>query len=552
MDKSSRNNTKKKVKFSHTQTQKVKVSDTPTQKKNVKVSDTPTQKKNVKISESDSGSDTPTQKKNVKVSESDSDSDSGSDTIQDDTLKKYLIKFHELLILYIVNPDIKDIIGAIDNIMDTIASLKKNTTYNKIFLNNLFNNLQRITQLIYVSEKINKIKENDITNNNLHKLVHELLNLFISGLDTLKEQFISLNLEYKEKIISSIKFVYDEKILIDECIQYTDNVISNLSLKNIDKDKEPNKYDLIIILNLLDSINSSFHKFENNEDYKRDMNNCTLLYSYFELKLRMIKTKLIEIKEEVRSDTVNNIIIDMCEFVINIINTRFIPLDLKFNLKTTNDLEQIEIKDIFNNYLMENAKIYDPSPCKPFNYMKNYIETDYWNHHKKNYEIYYFVNDKKQLYYYSIFYKINTKSFLNPTDRNILRDLDLHQCLIMGSVFNGNEPYKYGKFLWILNKFLFSETLVNKSKIICFVKNTKKVVDEVFDFLNTNKLFNEESVATWPATTNKGVTQNVNVDTYKCKYLKYHDVSLYTKQDEDDKYINLIVKKFETPSLVPV
>jgi hypothetical protein len=435
----------------------------------------------------------------------------------------------------------------IDNYTNT-----SNNDIHKIFLQGIFNNLNKLNILISVFEKLNTISEDDIKNNNLYNLVEELINLFVN-LKTkfnISNEIISKINESKKNINAEMTFLdnvnTDTENIIKDCVKYFQDLNNIFPMMLINETNHQMKYNLILNLNILDNINNLFNN--NNADYiKQQINNNTLLYSYFEPKLQSIKLELMKIKEP--TPTLNELIIDMCEFVINIINTRFIPLDLKFNLKTTNDLEQFEKKDIFNNYLMEHAKIYDPSPCKPFDDMKKYIETDYWNHHKKNYEIYYFVNDKKQLYYYSIFYKIKTKYFLNPSDSKILRDLDLHQCLIMGSVFQGNEPYKYGKFLWILNKFLFPDTLVNKSKIICFVKNTKIIVDEVFDFLNKNELFNDQTGATTPATTKKGVTQNVNVDTYKCKYLKYDDVSLYTKQDEDDTYINLIVKKFEPLSL---
>jgi hypothetical protein len=250
---------------------------------------------------------------------------------------------------------------------------------------------------------------------------------------------------------------------------------------------------------------------------------------------------------------VKETIIDIYESIVTFINTYFIPFDLNLKYNETSDFKFFNNPDFFEKYLIEHIKIYNPSPCENL-FKINYNDMSNKNNnaniilnkmndikHKQNYKIYYFSNNNK-MYYYSIFYKINTKHFLNPTDIiNIdLDNFELHQCLIMNSTFYGNDAYKYGKFLYFLNKILFTSIVVKKSNIICFVNNSKKIADELFVFLNTNNLFNTPHTSS--TETN---TQLITIEKHKCKYLKYTNISFYTKDDETKDNIDLILKKFE-------
>jgi hypothetical protein len=200
--------------------------------------------------------------------------------------------------------------------------------------------------------------------------------------------------------------------------------------------------------------------------------------------------------------------------------------------------------------LIANIKIYNPSPCinDGSDEMKTYEDKIYAD--KQKYNFYYFANDndKKIYYYYSIFYKIDTKYFLNPSDQQILKKFDLHQCLIMNSEFEGTDAYKHGKFLRILNEFVSSKT--NTSKIICFVNNTKKIVDTLFDFLHEKEIYtpdtpDSDSASTSSSSSQSPTTQQFKFDEEEYKYLKYDDdsVSFYVNQNEDDKHINLILNQ---------
>jgi hypothetical protein len=171
--------------------------------------------------------------------------------------------------------------------------------------------------------------------------------------------------------------------------------------------------------------------------------------------------------------------------------------------------------------------------------MEKHKNDIYNTKHKENYSFYTFSNDV-QLYYYSVFYKIKTNYFLNPEDQHILEKFDLYQCLIMNSMFEGNDPYKYGKYLRFLNEKIFSN--YGKINIICFVNNSKFTADTFFDFLNEHKLFDSESNST--TADNKIIRQNINVENYECQYLKYEHISFYTKKLENNTYINLILEKF--------
>jgi hypothetical protein len=260
---------------------------------------------------------------------------------------------------------------------------------------------------------------------------------------------------------------------------------------------------------------------------------------------------MIKIRNDTDAETENkdNIIIDICEFIITIINMRFVPLDLNLQLEASPDFTRFKKNNIFDKYLMDHIKIYNPSPCKTAIEMEEHMNDIYATKYKEKYSFYSFSNDI-QVYYYSIFYKINTMSFLNPSDQkilNLLDDFDLHQCLMMNSMFEGNDPYKYGKFLRILNEILFPEPQVAKTTIICFVNHSKIMVDAMFDFLHKFKLFESSMTATLPPP-KKGTAQNINVDTYESQYVKYENVSFYTKQKQDIKYINLILENFDSIS----
>ena len=288
------------------------------------------------------------------------------------------------------------------------------------------------------------------------------------------------------------------------------------------------------------------------------MNSITLLSSYFEPVLQKYKTDIRGYIETTQKNTTINVtvkdtITDIYEYILMVINTYLFPLDLNLKLEETTDFEIFKNPNFFENYLIEHLKIYNPSPCENiFGYNYSDMSKGKTNatiiydkmkeiKHKQKYTIYHFSNNN-EMYYYSIFYEINTLIFLNPSDPKklkLLDNFDLHQCLIMNSTFDGNDAYKCGKFLHILNKILFPDPEIQKSKIICFVNNSKIIVDELFGLLNELEVF--ETIA---SPTGASVTQNIKIGTYQCKYLKYDDISFYIKENEDDNHINLIVEKF--------
>ena len=417
---------------------------------------------------------------------------------------------------------------------------------------------------VNISSKIFKIQQGDYSSQltKLYDVLNTIITLFYSKeyLDTNYKDMVGIQENIQQDIIK----------VEDIHIKPTDDNIKLLMMKSVItklndyfslycvSKNNTELFKIIIYLHLLDNSNMTFRN--NDNSYLLDkMNSITLSSSYFESLLIKCKTDIAVYIDELNNENIIDVdvkktIIDIYENIVTFINTYFIPFNLNLKYNETSDFQIFNNPDFFEKYLIEHIKIYNPSPCENLFKINYNVTSNKINNaniilnkmndikHKQNYKIYYFSNNNNKMYYYSIFYKINTKHFLNPTAIiNILDNFELHQCLIMNSTFDGNDAYKYGKFLYFLNKILFTYIVIQKSNIICFVNKSKTIADELFAFLNNNKLFNTPSTHVDA----DGVTQNIKIDNHKCKYLKYTNISFYTKENEPKYHIELILEKFE-------
>ena len=447
-----------------------------------------------------------------------------------DTFKKYIDS----------KTTIDDVIKSIDDVILKIEfEYKVNTDDSLLELKSRINDIRK---RFIISKEINTIAKDDIQINKLNNLVDKIVVLFID-----KNERDKLYREEKDNIqnilpnlqniddkneetffnywLSKIQIIFNYSRTY--CVSLDNNILFNLMIN-------------ISIFETFGILFSNLNNQKANDTDIKYINQIILLTSYLETNIRNNKKEITTLMKSIPKP--KEIIIDICQFIMSIINNYLTPLDINLQLKKTKDPSKT--LRMFDKYLIDHIKIYNPSPCKDVEKMEIYKNELYATREEQNYDFYSFSSDN-EVYYYSIFYKINTAKFLNPSDpQNIylLDEFDLHQCLIMNSMFNGSDQYKYGKFLRFLNEILFPRIDIKKMKIICFVDNTKTVVDALFDFLNSNELFE----ITTDKTKNV-VTQNINVETYQCKYVKYDNISFYTKQNknDDDEYINLILEKFK-------
>jgi hypothetical protein len=304
---------------------------------------------------------------------------------------------------------------------------------------------------------------------------------------------------------------------------------------------------------LIIKIRINIFKKSINDDEQKYINVIYIIISYFDQTITDIKDQLNII---INRSTTYNIIKDICEYFITFIDTYCISFELKLNSNLDlytllnnipNRKKDVQLeKDKFDNYLIENIKIYNPSPCKTIEQMnvdatENYKDEMYDKKYKRNYKCYSFTS-KENVWYYSVFYKIDLIYFLysSKIEHSIKNDpFVLFQCLIMNSVFEGNKYYKYGKFFKFLNEMLFPKQSTSQRIIICFVDNTKQIVDDLFDNLNDIDEFMSSSDQT--------AEFKFEVKSDKSKYSKYDKISFYTKQEDDDAVdktvFNLILDK---------
>ena len=475
-----------------------------------------------------------------------------------------------------VRNTIYEIIFEIDNLIKTWNYAEDEI---KVSLNNIKDIFGNVLRKLIVSANIDKIKNegsgNFIKTINLGSVLNKIISLFFTQ-DNISETRIRFNDNIQKEITAKYQAYETEAglypgdtdvLFLDYCSFNIDYVNEYLNLYCVKKENVE-LFQIIISLYILTSQNkfikelNSKSNIDENDDLK-SMNSITLLSSYFEPVLQKYKTDIRGYIETTQKNTTINVtvketITDIYEYILMVINTSLFPLDLNLKLEETTDFEIFKNPNFFENYLIEHLKIYNPSPCENiFGYNYSDMSKGKTNatiiydkmkeiKHKQKYTIYHFSNNN-EMYYYSIFYEINTLIFLNPSDPKklkLLDNFDLHQCLIMNSTFDGNDAYKCGKFLHILNKIVFPVPEIQKSKIICFVNNSKIIVDELFGLLNELELFETNASPTPASPTGASVTQNIKIESYQCKYLKYDDISFYIKENEDDNHINLIVEKF--------
>ena len=450
-----------------------------------------------------------------------------------------------------------------------------NTTTDSLF-HMLYTNNKRIHNILEVSQIISEMQ----SNGNIKKLNLALkddlgvIYLMIKKdrnktNDDISYMYSNINKYYKELnkyLLTQIKIPdinirYNSEELkesLEIYLKLFDMILTILSM-NLIANTQENNDKVILRFNIrnFEEIHNFFSNSQENDDdddrepYKKKIDRITLLSSYYEANLRIYKQNIVNIKSKMEYEFLK----DMCDYVITILDTYLIPFNLNLQLEVNNSgFDERINKDtkFFDNYLIDNIKIYNPSPCKISDEMDAYKGFVYQTKHKQKYKFYYFANTKK-IYYYSIFYKIDIKYFLN-TNTLDNGNFDLYQCLIMNSEFKGNDSYKYGKFLVFLNKMLLpaQPEQVERSRILCFVNNTKKIVDVVFKFLKEYDLFQTNEQSTLPPATPASTPQiqSVRVDSDECKYLVYDNVSFYVKQDADDKHINLILKQFQNKNSI--
>lgn len=512
-----------------------------------------------------------------------------------DELFELHVGFYNVIKPYLSNKDKdieknQDITKAIFSVIDEVRYIIKKLNNDdddtiKDKLEELQYVIYNIFSQIKISSKIYEIKSQSQFNSKFKQLcllLNNIITLIYSEIEITKhyEKFIKSHKNCQTEINQVID-VYNKALhdnghddddrleLFVELTKLIHHYFLFYFVDNIDKDDE--LFKIMINLYLLDVLNIvNLKNNDNDSDTLEDINNLTLICSYFEPLIKQYKKDINKNIEEVNTDqtildTIKPTIIDLYEYILTFINTHLIPFDLKLELYYTSDFQIFENPKFFEKYLIEHIKIYNPSPCATL-FESTYVDMsdpkynakkiyDKMNDiiNKQNYTIYHFSNSNK-MYYYSIFYKINTQKFLNPTDaKNILllNNFELHQCLIMNTTFKGNNAYKYGKYLHILNKILFPDIAIQKSNIICFVNKSKGIADELFDFLQNQDLFQTNtSSATPPSSSPGGVTQKFIIQTRQSKYLKYDNISFYINENEPDDHINLILKKFEDPPSV--
>lgn len=494
------------------------------------------------------------------------------------TLYPQFIEFNKSFYTYITDPTqkINDIIKNIDKIIENIDDIL--VTYEKLqgdkknALNDLLDSMNDIKKKIIISEELKKINDNDA--------------------GKLKEILFKLDkILFNDKTQSPFKTFNDDSNIIITNALYNINNVNNTNTDDIDDyaglklytniceniifylryycipDDNNKKRELIfytinhlIIIELFKNINNEIPNSEFSElSNKKGLKLITIATSYFEKNIREIKN---EINNELRRNETKSIIKYICQYVITFIDTHLIPFNL--NLQFNNTIVDNIVDTIVDKYIFDNIIVYNP--CI---YVVNSNDKDEISKKKKDY-IFYSFSNKNQLYYYSIFYKINTEYFLqsSPDERQISSsNIVLYQCLIMNSTFEGNDEYTYGKFLFFLNTLLLKNKN-NITNIICFVNNTKKIVDTLFDVLNDVDLFQllNSSSSNSPSSDSSSTTsspeqiqpsqvspkiQDVQIENDNLQYLKYDKVSFYihiTKDATDayiKEYIDLIVKKFE-------
>ena len=406
-----------------------------------------------------------------------------------------------------------------------------------------------IQKKIIISGELTTISQDEAEELNI--ILDKFCKLFFS----LQKQSELYNLIHKEhdNLLQYIRLHSDELQPINLFVSNYDLNFTNTreNIETIDNLKY-----LIFYYKIIEFIVTRFNPIEstyNVKDQKSGIKQFYILISYFEKTITDIKVQLNKIIKSPSKD----IIKDICVYFITFIDTYCISFELKLNSnldlysllnRITNRKKDVQIeKEKFDNYLIENIKIYNPSPCKTIEQMngdttptKNYKHEMYDKKYKNNYKCYSFTS-KENVWYYSVFYKIDLNYFLysSKIEHSVQNDtFVLFQCLIMNSVFEGNEYYKYGKFFKFLNEMLFPKQDSSQRRIICFVDNTKKLVDYLFDNLNEIDAFISDSTTGFA----------FEFESYKSKYSKYDTISFYTKQDDDyiDKNVfKLILDKMD-------
>ena len=485
------------------------------------------------------------------------------------TLYPQFIEFNNLFYTYIttypiknINEIIKNIDNIILNIDDILVEYEKLLGYKKNALNDLLDSMNAIKKKIIISEELKKINDNDA--GKLKEILFKLDKILFN--DKTQSPFKKFNDDYNNKItnalhnINNVNNTNTYNIGDDAGLKlYTnicENIIFYLRYYCIPDDNNQ-KRELIfytinhlIIIELFKNINLGSDSLE----LKKRLKLITIATSYFEKNIREIKN---EINNELRRNETKSIIKYISQYMITFIDTHLIPFNL--NLQFNNTIVDNIVDTIVDKYIFDNIIVYNP--CI---YVVNSNDKDEISKKKKDY-IFYSFSNKNQLYYYSIFYKINTDYFLqsSPDERQISSsNIVLYQCLIMNSTFEGNDEYTYGKFLFFLNTLLLKNKN-NITNIICFVNNTKKIVDTLFDVLNDVDLFqllnspssDSSSTTSSPEQTQPSQVspkiQDIQIENDNLQYLKYDNVSFYIHITNDatyadiKEYIDLIVKKFE-------
>lgn len=459
-------------------------------------------------------------------------------------LQKNIIEFNELFNKYIkttdtVGTNFNELMNTIDIILTNTRQLNNDNDY----IDNILKNMNNIKIKLFISEEIKKITDDDVIN--VNTIINELIQLFIPTDTKEKNNFeliknIKLFMEHRDTVNNKYENNQPPKDIFVLSSFNKDLTEVNTYLTTFCVKEDTNMFILITNLLLFETYTDRFTEINNGNltsDHIIFINSLMILNSYFETTLKTIKMKLQTFIINKRGI---NYITDICEYIISLFDNYFIPLELNLNFTST-DMKNFKKYKLFDNYILNNIKIYNPSPCKTFDEMEKHKRTIFDTKYKQNYTFYNFSNEN-EVYYYSIFYKINLTHFLYQNVPKLPNNTNnpVYQCLIMNSTFEGNDLYKYGKFLFFLNKILFPKPEVEKSPIICFINNTKNIVDKLFDYLDNIKLFSD-SIGS-----RDSKPQNIKIFEIEndiSQYLKYDNVSFYTKPDENISYINLIYEK---------